>query len=283
MAAAVGLFAGADEPKAADTKKEVERLQGTWTIGSVVINGEEVPAEVGSMAKLVVEGDHYTVTLGEQSVPSTFKLDPSKAPKTIDFTYTDGPQKDQTVKGIYKLEDDIFTMCRSLTAEGKRPTEFAAPATSGLVLVVWKHAKPSASAKEAAIREELARFQGTWQLVSAESNGEKAPEERVRQIRVTITGSTHTVRFGDEVIVHDVGFEIDPSKTPKEVTDTINDGPDKGKQILGIYKLDGDSLTSCTASVGKERPTEFASTPGSGHTLRVFRRSKQDDAKPEAK
>jgi uncharacterized protein (TIGR03067 family) len=125
-----------------------------------------------------------------------------------------------------------------------------------------------------ASQDELERFQGTWQLVSAESNGEKAPEERVKQIRVTISGNTHTVRFGDQVIAHDVSFELDPTKTPKEVTDTINDGPNKGKQIRGIYRLEGDMLTSCVAAIGKERPTEFAAGPGSGHTLRVFRRVK---------
>jgi uncharacterized protein (TIGR03067 family) len=142
-----------------------------------------------------------------------------------------------------------------------------------IVLAGGDHPARGQSQPEA-VQQELARFQGTWQLVSAESNGEKLPEERARQFRVTITGNTHTVRFGDQVIVHDVSFEIDPAKTPREVTDTINDGPNKGKQILGIYTLEGDALTSCVAQIGKERPTEFASRPGSGHTLRVFRRLK---------
>jgi uncharacterized protein (TIGR03067 family) len=126
--------------------------------------------------------------------------------------------------------------------------------------------------KDEAIAQEMARFQGTWQCISAMSNGEEAPAERVRQITVTIKGNTHTVRFGDRVIAHDVTFAIDPLKTPKEVTDTISEGPDHGKQILGIYALEGDTLTSCVARVGKDRPAEFASQPGSGHTLRVFRR-----------
>jgi uncharacterized protein (TIGR03067 family) len=132
-----------------------------------------------------------------------------------------------------------------------------------------------------AIGQEMARFQGTWQLISAVSNGEETPAERVRQITVTIKGNTHTVRFGDRVIAHDVTFAIDPLKTPREVTDTIPEGPDRGKQILGIYALEGDTLTSCVAPVGKDRPAEFASRPGSGHTLRVFRRV-QGDGKDKA-
>lgn len=129
---------------------------------------------------------------------------------------------------------------------------------------------------------EQAKFQGTWQLIAAESNGEKAPEERVKSVRVTITENSHTVRVGDQVVAHDVSFAIDPSKTPKEVTDTINEGPNKGKQIEGIYNLEGDTLISCVAPIGKKRPTEFTAKAGSGLTLRVFRRAKPDDAAREA-
>lgn len=41
---------------------------------------------------------------------------------------------------------------------------------------------------------ELAKFQGTWQLISAETDGKKAPAERVKKIRVVIKGDRHTLR-----------------------------------------------------------------------------------------
>ena len=128
--------------------------------------------------------------------------------------------------------------------------------------------------KRTLVEQELARFQGTWQLVSAEADGVKAPQDRTDKIRVVIKGSRHTVMFGDREVVHSVPFVIDPTTTPKSVTDTLVDGPDKGKQIKGVYKLEGDTLTSCVARTGEERPTGFASKPGTGHTLRVFRRVK---------
>jgi len=134
----------------------------------------------------------------------------------------------------------------------------------------------AADSNDDKVREELAKFQGTWQLISAENGGAQAPKDQVKKTRVVITGNKHSVFFGDQVVAHDVSFAIDPTATPKAVTDTINDGPDKGKQILGIYKLEGDTLTSCVASIGKERPTEFTAKPGSGRTLRVFRRVKTD-------
>ena len=46
-------------------------------------------------------------------------------------------------------------------------------------------------------------------------------------------------------------FTIDPIRTPKETTDTLPDG----STIKGIYELSGDTLKSCVAPVGKDRPT----------------------------
>jgi uncharacterized protein (TIGR03067 family) len=117
---------------------------------------------------------------------------------------------------------------------------------------------------------EAKRLEGAWQLVSAVKDGKETPADVVKKIRVTIKNGKHTVHFGDDVLAKEISFSIDPTKNPKQTTDTLPDG----KEIKGIYKLDGDTLTSCVAEPGKERPTEFAAKPGSGHTLRVFQRVK---------
>lgn len=125
-------------------------------------------------------------------------------------------------------------------------------------------------AKEDAIQKELARFQGTWQLLSAETDGKKTPEEQAKQIRVVIQGNRHTVHFGDKVLAKEVRFAIDPARKPKTVDDTLDDG----RVIHGIYEIEGDTLRSCVAPIGKDRPTEFTGKAGSGYTLRVFQRVK---------
>ncbi len=132
--------------------------------------------------------------------------------------------------------------------------------------VVVAAGNPSENASKAAAR----KFEGTWQLVSAVTDGKPTPADVVSQIHIVIKDGKHSVFCKDRVLANEIPFKIDVSRTPNEATDTLPDG----KQIKGIYKLDGDSLKSCVAQPGKDRPTEFASKAGSGHTLRVFKRTK---------
>jgi uncharacterized protein (TIGR03067 family) len=136
LAVGVLLLTGADEPTQ-DNGDDRRRLQGAWTMASVVLDGMAVPTEYSKTGRLEVDGDRYSVTLGV-TIASTYRFDATKRPKEIDFTFTDGPQKGQTVRGIYEIDGDTYRLCRGLRPEVERPGKFDSPPNSGLMLVVWK-------------------------------------------------------------------------------------------------------------------------------------------------
>ncbi len=122
-----------------------------------------------------------------------------------------------------------------------------------------------------AVQKEIAKFNGAWQLVSAEKDGKKTPDEVVKKIKIVIKDGKHTVYFGEEKLAKEIQFTVDASKTPKRVTDTLPDG----RKINGIYEITGDTLKSCVAEIGKDFPTEFSAKEGTGQTLRIFKRIKE--------
>jgi uncharacterized protein (TIGR03067 family) len=139
----VGLLAGAGEPAGNEAKQTLDSLQGHWTMVSFEVNGEAIPEEQVKTGSLVVEQDRYTPSLGARRASFSIQLDPAPDPKAIDFTPTEGPEKGKTLKGIYMLAGDRFTVCRGLTDANVRPTEFATGAESGSSLVVWRRRKPA--------------------------------------------------------------------------------------------------------------------------------------------
>ena len=119
--------AGAGQPKKDEVKDPARELQGGWNMVLLFVNGEEVPADQAKSGELVVVDDEYRPKLGATVEASTFKIDATKKPKAIDFTYTSGFSKGKTIKGIYKIDGDDLTICRGLSPENDRPDEFAAP------------------------------------------------------------------------------------------------------------------------------------------------------------
>lgn len=268
---AVAPVMAADTPEDA-ARKEYARFEGAWKIVSVEVEGKKLPETFFKGSGLVLKGPEFTYQEGGRTTKGAYRVDVSKKPKQIDITFSEGPQKDKTLLGIYELEGDTYRLCLNPTGKD-RPTEFTSKPGSGHVLEILQRQKEAPKEKPDAAEKEMAKLEGTWQLISAETDGEKLPDERAKQIRVVIAKGKHTVYVNDKAVVEGVAFRIDPTKTPKEVEDTLKDG----QKILGIYEVDGDTLRSCVAAVGNERPTRFSGEKRSGYTLRVFKRVKTAD------
>ena len=127
---------------------------------------------------------------------------------------------------------------------------------------------------KADVEKELKKFHGVWTFASVEAGGKKAPAADFQGMTVTFAGDKYTVKKGDEVI--QVGRQkLDPSRSPKTIDVTVTEGLNKGAVMLGIYEIDGDTLKVCFDEGGKERPTEFRSTPGSQTFVNVHKRVKK--------
>ena len=138
----------------------------------------------------------------------------------------------------------------------------------GLVSHVALGHMPALVGKDEAPKDEQ-KILGTWALVSGEEGGQKAPPERLKDATVTFAeGGKLTVKMGERD--QEFTFKLDPAKKPKEFSATN----DQGRTLLGIYKLEGDTLTVCFDRSG-ERPAEFASKEGTTVVLDVLKREKK--------
>jgi uncharacterized protein (TIGR03067 family) len=123
-----------------------------------------------------------------------------------------------------------------------------------------------------AAKKEQEKLQGTWVPVSVTVDGKK---EDIRDLTLTFTGNTFRVKAGDKVFGAGT-FTTDPGKEPKTIDTRWTEGENKGKTEVGIYKLEGDTLTTCFAEAGTDkRPTSFTSKEGSKLELTVFKRAKR--------
>jgi uncharacterized protein (TIGR03067 family) len=132
----------------------------------------------------------------------------------------------------------------------------------------------AADAKDDAIKKDRKKLEGTWRVVALEVDGNKATEEDARKLTV-VNGSdgTWSLRSEEKEIAKGTST-IDPTQKPKTIDLKWIDGAGTENQHLGIYELGDATRKLCFAPPGKQRPSEFSTTPGSEHILVKFEREK---------
>ena len=149
-ALAAGLLLAAAAPlPAADAKDEAikkdrMKYEGTWQVVSLVVDGDKSDEQDARKITVVNEADgRWTLEVdGKVIARGTSEIDPTKKPKAIDLTETEGDDKGKTALGIYELGDDERKVCYA-KAGMERPADFSAPAGSGRILAVLKRVKKS--------------------------------------------------------------------------------------------------------------------------------------------
>ena len=146
--AVVSLFAAVlSQSAAGDAKeeavaKDLLAFKGTWRMNSKEVDGKKFSEE--EIKDVIATNDgsgNISVRRGDKEInEGTVKLDPTKSPKTIDVTFTEGERKGQMVLGIYEIEGDAFRVCVARPGD-ERPAEFSAKAGSGRTLIVYKRQK----------------------------------------------------------------------------------------------------------------------------------------------
>ncbi len=120
--------------------------------------------------------------------------------------------------------------------------------------------------------DESKPLDGDWVPAAAELAGKKFPDEVLKTMKLTMAGENYTVRVGEGV---DKGtVRTDAKATPRRLTITGTEGPNKGKTMLAIYERKGDALKICYDLDGKTFPAAFESRPGTKLFLVTYRRGK---------
>jgi uncharacterized protein (TIGR03067 family) len=122
------------------------------------------------------------------------------------------------------------------------------------------------------IERELARDQGTWQVLSLTVDGNPLAKEMVKDWRLTIKGNDWVLRKGEDLILGGKYKIVAVKGKIRHTIVTATKGTSREQRALGINQVQGDMRKGCLAKQGHDRPTAFSSAPGSGQILITYKR-----------
>jgi uncharacterized protein (TIGR03067 family) len=150
---------------------------------------------------------------------------------------------------------------------------------SALALVLPAASSPSLTlaqdGRKALIKQELKKLQGVWALTSRKEGADAIPDETVKKLAIKLIIEPGKAIITDGAHTVEASLTIDPLKSPKQIDmrGTLPGG--QAQKELGIYRLEGDTLTYCFVTKGNPRPTAFEAQLRSDQVLETFRREKK--------
>lgn len=114
----VSAVPAADKPGTETVKLEWKKLEGTWTVSKMEIEGKSLLEKDKPEPKLTIKdgkitSDAKNAPQDEKLDSSTIKLDPGRKPHTITIPNAHGgdPKKGVTLIGIYEVTGDELKVC----------------------------------------------------------------------------------------------------------------------------------------------------------------------------
>jgi uncharacterized protein (TIGR03067 family) len=123
----------------------------------------------------------------------------------------------------------------------------------------------------------LQQLQGIWTLECVEVNGMKIDAQTMKNAGQEITLIVMDDKFTLKLKRGDVEgtLKLDSTKKPRAYDAKGTDPEGNSHETIGVYKIEGNTLTVCYVAAGKVRPTEFKAGAGSEAVIQVFKRSKK--------
>ncbi|MFO0822215.1 MAG: TIGR03067 domain-containing protein [Gemmataceae bacterium] len=115
---------------------------------------------------------------------------------------------------------------------------------------------------------------GKWVIESVVREG-KTVDAYKGTVRTQADGKFTFTPPADSKIPPSTGtYAVDTTKTPATFDMKVKGGTFDGKTLIGIVKVEGDTMTMAFVEEGKTRPTKFESPAGSGIALTVYKKAK---------
>ena len=135
------VFLASGEPAQDEVSAELKELRGTWQLVEEIDDGKPMPAEEAKKSKLTFDGTgKWKVEIDGKIIgEGTALINPTRKPKTIDYTFTQGEAAGASFLAIYELTGDVFRHCGVM--KGTRPSEFSSKPGSGQTLTTFRREK----------------------------------------------------------------------------------------------------------------------------------------------